>query len=242
MNSPARLSRSLGAAAVLLSVGVSCCVLAKAPDKAGPTEGKVRCLRLQQSNMYFGDCTIYAADDALKIVFKSGKWMNICRGPKWELYVLNPGEKIYCHTALKDWKPARMNLAMLSKGGQGLAPTKRMAIIAGLRAAEYMPIESPGGDRYSGAKSVWVVADRTFPEAINTILAGNDFIANTHRLPLRVVFHTASIDKSVDTSAAGEVDMPRSFFDIPFGMRETKDPQEVMNSGIMDVVKDMAGF
>jgi hypothetical protein len=229
-------------AAIFISAAIPGFALAKAPDRPAAPEAKVHCLRLQQSNMFFGDCTIYAADDALKIVFKSGKWMNICRGPKWELYILNPNEKIYCHTTLKNWKPARVNLAMLSKGGLGLAPTRRMAIIAGLRATEYVPIEIPGGDRYSGAKSVWVVADKTFPEAINTILAGNDFIANTHHLPLQVVFHTASIDKSVDTSAAAAVDMPRSFFDIPSGMRETKDAQEVMNSGIMDVVKDMAGF
>ena len=43
-------------------------------------------------------------------------------------------------------------------------------------------------------------------------------------------------------SVARQIDLPLSFFGMPVGCKETKRPDDVMNSGVMDVVRDMTGF
>lgn len=200
----------------------------------------LHCWRIEQQSSVFGDSIMYASPEAVKIVFKNGKWMNLAHAPGWELYVYNPREKVYWHTPLDQWKLKVGPLqAAVSAGPQTFVRSNRLAKIGGLWAVRLIPRGRRLVDEHSETSGYWVARDLQFPEAIYRIACGNAFLPNLHALPLQVGVKIGGMNMGVDTTSAGQVDLPAVFFNMPTGFRETKDPQEVMNTGIMDVVKDM---
>jgi hypothetical protein len=208
---------------------------AEAPKTKGP-DRLVHCWRIEQENIYFGQCTIYACSEALKVTFINGKWMNICRAPAWELYVLNPGQKVYFHTPLDKWKANKFQLNVLNATGSELVPTHEIGKIAGQFVLQ--TISKVRGKQETLAK-YWTARDLHFPDPIYHVLCGNDMAPQLHALPLKVVMNSSMLQNVVDTKSCVKVDLPLSFFDMPPGYRITANPEDVMNTGVMDIVKDM---
>jgi hypothetical protein len=210
--------------------------------KSVPPAKQLHCWRIQQKNSFFGDCTVYACSEAVKIVFKSGKYMNLARAPGWELFVFNPGGKIYCRTALDKWKAngLQLDLATSSVPPQ-LVRTGQVQTVCGLVAVEVVPKSVGAVHGRDMESSYWVARDLHLPDQICHILCGNGMLPMLHAVPLKVCT-SSTVGNTMETTSASKIDLANTFFDMPKGYKETKDPQEVMNSGIMDVVKDMTGY
>jgi hypothetical protein len=209
------------------------------PAKSAGASKQLHCWRLEQSNAIFGECTIYACPEALKIVFKNGKWMNIARAPGWELFVFNPKEKIYSHTPLDKWKANTFHFGLMNAASTKLVRTAHLQRIGGLWAVEMIPTGTAGqrvNERY------WVARDLGLPDQISHVLCGNALLPQLHSVPLRVSMNTDAVQNTVDTTSSSQIDLPVTFFDIPTGYKLAAHPEDVMNSGVMDVVKDMTDF
>ncbi len=210
------------------------------PGTTAPGGKQLRCWRIEQDNMLFGQCTIYACDQALKVVFKNGKWMNLARAPGWELYVFNPREKVYYHTPLDKWKANSVQLGLINSApGTIVTRTTRTQRIAGQVAVQFLPLIN--GKPANGG-NCWIARDIVLPDQVYHVLCGNALLPQLHGLPLRVCVGSAELSNSVDTKSCVQTNMPASFFDLPKGYQLTAKPEDVMNTGIMDVVKDMTGY
>jgi hypothetical protein len=209
------------------------------PAKVTGSVRQLHCWCIHQQSQLFGECTIYACSEALKVVFKSGKWSNIARAPAWELFVLNPSQKIYCHTPLDKWKANEFHLNLVNSGKTELVRTKQVQKIGGLWAVA-MVGKSAGKQEMNA--TYWVARDIHLPDQIYHVLCGNAFVPQLHALPLKVSMHTAMLQDSVNTTSASQVDLPFTFFDLPKNYKLAAHPEDVMNTGVMDVVKDMTDF
>ncbi|MBS1999445.1 MAG: hypothetical protein JSS86_24125 [Cyanobacteria bacterium SZAS LIN-2] len=219
------------------------CPVLSAQAAPKPASKTYHCYRLRQKNELFGDCTVYACPQALKIVFDSGKWMNIAQAPDWELYVLNPREKVCSHTPLNKWKA---NSLMLGSINDSVATrpfmTDETQKIAGLTAVKMVQgVRTAAGVSRTGS-SFWVARDVKLPDQIYHVMCGNSLVQQLHRMPLRIHLNAGNLATSLDTTACSQVDLPASFFAVPKDFKVSPHPEDVLNTGVMDVVKDMTSF
>jgi hypothetical protein len=216
---------------------------------AGTTYGAspktYHCWRIEQSNGLYGACTIYACSQAIKVVFKNGKWTNLAKGPNWLLYILNPDQKIYCTTTLENWK---CNLVQLGS----IVDEKKMTTvrrheektIAGLTAVriDYEPI--PGRkdwvQKRVGRSTYWVAKDINLPDPVTHVICGESGLSNLHAIPLRTEANHHFV-APLDTTSITKVDVPASFFDMPGGYKYTDEAADLMNAGVGDIIRDMTG-
>jgi len=240
------LNVSMALVALLLGVSVSAQASGGKTADTPAAKSAVKtfhCYRLKQKNVLFGECTVYASPQALKIVFTNGKFVNLCKAPDWQLYVINPREKIYNSVSLDKWQANKLQLdSMAASRKVELIETKETKKIAGLTAVKIVPAVRTGGNRAREYGIYWVARDIHLPDQISHVMCGNSLLPTLHKIPLSVSMDSAVLRSSLTTTAADEVDMPVSFFDLPKGMKYTSHHEDVMNTGVMDIVKDMTGF
>lgn len=208
---------------------------------------QLHCWKIEQKNMLWGDTTIYACSEALKVVTKNGKWMDLAKAPGWKPFVLSPANKTYCFVPLEQWDKSPLRVSTLNLAAVEWIRTKEEQKIGGLQAIRVVPKASKGRKNKIASGSYWISRDLQLPDPICQMLCGNAALPQLHAVPLRVSvgsgsFGAAGVVDSVDTISASQVDVPVTFFDMPKDYKETKQIQEVMSAGVMDVVKDMTGF
>jgi hypothetical protein len=209
------------------------------PTKAKPNERLLHCWRIEQQNFFFGECTIYACPEALKVTFVNGKWMNIAKAPGWELYVLNPGQKVYFHTPLDKWKANKVQQNLLNATAAELINTHKTSKIAGQIVEETV---SKVKDSQQINAHYWIARDMKLPDQIYHVICGNDIAPNLHAIPFKIAMKSNMVTDAVDTKSCSRVDLPSSFFDLPSGYKMTSNAEDVMNTGVTGIIKDMAGF
>jgi hypothetical protein len=208
---------------------------------------QLHCWRIEQTNLLWGDLTIYASAEALKVVTKNGKWMDIARAPAWKPYVLSPTSKTFCFVPLEKWDQSPLKINTLNLAAVEWVHTKEEQKIGGLQAIKIVPKASVGRRNKIAGGDYWISRDLQLPDPVCHMLCGNAALPQLHAVPLRVSIGNNSIGSthtaySVNTISASQVDLPATFFDLPKDFKETKQVQEVMSAGVMDVVKDMTGF
>jgi len=216
-----------------------------APAQAATSAAKhINCWRLEQKNILLGDCVVYASPTAIKVVFKNGKWVDIARAPDWELFVVNPDQKIFCRTTIDKWKinSVKLTAVVTNSGTTKVVKTGLRGRICGLPAFELKPNDVSVKPGEGSANSFWVAQDLVMPEAICHIMCCNSFLPQLHAVPLRVRANVSVGSYLLDTTLVRQLDVQPTFFDLPPGLKETKNPEDIMNSGVMDVVKDMTGM
>ena len=205
-----------------------------------------RCWKIEQTNGLYGDCVTYACPQAIKVVFKNGKWTNLAKGPGWLLYILNPDQKIYCTTTLDKWACNNIQLgSIIDEKKMKQVRTTEEKKIAGVTAVriDYEPISGRRDwiQKKVGRSTYWVAKDINLPDAVTHIICGDSGLTNLHAVPLRTEMNRHFV-APLNTISITQVDVPGNFFEMPAGFKYTDKPPDLMNAGVGDIIKDMTGL
>jgi len=211
-------------------------------------KSSITAYQLKQTSGEIGALTIVVNENGLKAVNASRGYFIVSRGPKWDVTIARPKDKISASMPAEQWcKPSTL-LFMITAGAWDADWTKRPATActwcalpahkylssyAKLRTHRDLLIDgSIVPDQGYKLRTTLIVLDLKLPERARRILERLDGVPNATGAPamLENYFLDGHTDRRLNTLACTTVNVPGDVFTCPKDYRQVNPRELILNT------------